>query len=251
MLSLQDFARSVFFQIVGGKSGAFTLAEVLVTLGVIGLVAAMTIPNLLTNFKKRETVTKVKAAYSIFSQAVKMSTEENGEISGWDVSNETLVVEKYILPYMTGVTKIKGSMHKYLMRTLSSQGDVPRNRYYDWSWNLIKYPIYVMQNGMYFTYSNANDGYPTIVVDINGSGKPNIMGIDGFAFWLDMESSSVVPAGSKYSREKLIGGGPVRVCRRDDSWQYYRGGYCAALMQKDGWTISKDYPWGKGGLTEK
>ena len=69
----------------------------------------MTIPNLLTNFKKRETVTKVKAAYSIFSQAVKMSTEENGEISGWDVSNETLVVEKYILPYMTGVTKIKRS----------------------------------------------------------------------------------------------------------------------------------------------
>ena len=208
----------------------------------------MTIPNLLTNFKKRETVTKVKAAYSIFSQAVKMSTEENGEISGWDVSNATVVVEKYFLPYMTGVTKLKGSLVKYPMRTLSSQGYTEGNRYLDWSWNIISSPIYVMQNGMYFVYSNSNDGYPTIVVDINGPGKPNIMGIDGFAFWLDMESSSVVPAGSKLSRDKLINGNSMRLCRRDSIWQYYRGGYCAALMQKDGWTISKDYPWGKGGF---
>lgn len=211
----------------------------------------MTIPGLLTNFKKRETVTKVKAAYSIFSQAVKMSTEENGEISGWDVSDQTVVVEKYILPYMTGVTKLKGALVKYPMRTLSSQGLIEVNRYLDWSWNITFRPIYVMQNGMYFTYSNSNDGYPTIVVDINGSGKPNIMGIDGFAFWLDKNSSSVVPAGNKFTREKLIGKSPNRACRRDSTLQYYRGGYCAALMQKDGWTISKDYPWDKGGLTEK
>lgn len=48
---------------------AFTLAEVLITLGVIGVVSAITLLGMLTNFKKRETVAKVKAAYSIFSQA--------------------------------------------------------------------------------------------------------------------------------------------------------------------------------------
>ena len=58
---------------------AFTLAEVLITLGIIGIVSAATIPIMLTNFKKRETVAKVKAAYSILSQAVKLSVEENGK----------------------------------------------------------------------------------------------------------------------------------------------------------------------------
>lgn len=234
---------------------AFTLAEVLITLGIIGIVAALTIPGMLTNFKKRETVAKVKAAYSILSQAVKLSVEENGETPGWDVSNEVVVIEKYILPYMSGVTRIKGSKTKYPMRTLSSQGIIAENIYLDWSWNPQLEPIYVMQNGMYFTYSNSNDGYPTIVVDINGSGKPNIMGIDGFTFWIDPKTSSVTPAGYNCSRDGILGKGcptsSTRMCVRDNTWQYYRGGYCAAVMQKDGWTISKDYPWGKGGLTEK
>ncbi len=56
---------------------------------------------MLTNFKKRETVAKVKAAYSIFSQAVKLSVEDNGETSGWDTSDASVVVEKYLLPYMS------------------------------------------------------------------------------------------------------------------------------------------------------
>ena len=233
---------------------AFTLAEVLITLGIIGIVSAATIPIMLTNFKKRETVAKVKAAYSILSQAVKLSVEENGETSGWDTSDPSVVVEKYLLPYMSGLTKTK-DYQKTQMRTLSSQGNLETNRYLDWSWNLTYNPIYVMQNGMHFNYSNSNDGYPTIVIDINGSGKPNIMGIDGFTFWIDPKTSSVVPAGYNCSREGILGKGcPTssdRMCIRDNIWQYYRGGYCAALMQKDGWTISKDYPWGNGGLTKK
>ena len=233
---------------------AFTLAEVLITLGIIGIVSAATIPIMLTNFKKRETVAKVKAAYSILSQAVKLSVEENGETSGWDTSAPSVVVEKYLLPYMSGLTKTK-DYQKTQMRTLSSQGNLETNRYLDWSWNLTYNPIYVMQNGMHFNYSNSNDGYPTIVIDINGSGNPNIMGIDGFTFWIDPKTSSVVPAGYNCSREGILGKGcPTssdRMCIRDNIWQYYRGGYCAALMQKDGWTISKDYPWGNGGLTKK
>ncbi len=208
---------------------------------------------MLTNFKKRETVAKVKAAYSILSQAVKLSVEENGETSGWDTSDPSVVVEKYLLPYMSGVSKMKGALRP--MRTLSSQGNLETNRYLDWSWNLTSNPIYVMQNGMYFMYSNSNDGYPTIVVDINGSGKPNIMGIDGFTFWIDPKTSSVTPAGYNCSRVGILGKGcptsSTRMCVRDNTWQYYRGGYCAALMQKDGWTISKDYPWGNGGITKK
>ena len=46
-----------------GKKAAFTLAEVLITLGIIGVVAAMTIPNLITAHQKRVTVTKLQKLF--------------------------------------------------------------------------------------------------------------------------------------------------------------------------------------------
>ena len=234
---------------------AFTLAEVLITLGVIGIVSAMTIPPLLTNFKKRETVSKVKAAYSIFSQAVKLSIQENDEPAGWDVSDEYTVAERYLNPYMTGVQKILRQEwldHDYYrMRTLSSQGNPETNGYLDWGWIETR-PAYKLQNGMIFGYSNSNDRHKMITVDINGFAPPNIMGIDGFSFWIDDKTSTVVPAGSTFSREALINPkGDGRACVRSPYWQYYNGSYCAALLQKDGWTMSKDYPWGNGNLTKK
>ena len=238
------------------KKCAFTLAEVLITLGIIGVVAAITIPSLYTSFRKRETASRVKAAYSIFSQAVKLSVEDNGEVGNWDLSDESILGEKYIVPYLSGATILSRSKigtQYYSVYTLSSQGD-GKSPYLDWSWNDKTHPVYVMKNGMVFTLDNANDGYCTIVVDINGLGKPNIMGIDGFAFWIDSETSTVIPAGAKYTKKQLLGeetADSQRICKRDNTWQYYRGGYCAALMQKDGWTISNDYPWGNGGFTPK
>ena len=38
---------------------AFTLAEVLITLGIIGVVAAMTMPSLIQNYQEKATVTKL------------------------------------------------------------------------------------------------------------------------------------------------------------------------------------------------
>ena len=49
---------------------AFTLAEVLITLGIIGVVAAFTLPNLIANYKKNSTVEQLKVAYSTLNQAV-------------------------------------------------------------------------------------------------------------------------------------------------------------------------------------
>lgn len=44
---------------------AFTLAEVLITLGIIGVVAAMTIPTLMSNYRKKQLETQIKANYSL------------------------------------------------------------------------------------------------------------------------------------------------------------------------------------------
>lgn len=60
------------------KKSAFTLAEVLITLGIIGVVAAMTIPTLISNYKKTQYVTGLKRAYSMFNQALLQYTNDGG-----------------------------------------------------------------------------------------------------------------------------------------------------------------------------
>lgn len=61
------------------KNFAFTLAEVLITLGIIGIVAALTIPMLYQEYIKRETATGVKKASSELNQILKMATADYGE----------------------------------------------------------------------------------------------------------------------------------------------------------------------------
>jgi len=68
------------------KKPAFTLAEVLITLGIIGVVAAMTIPNLIAKYQDHVTVVKLKETYSIFTQAIRMAEEEYGTADGWGIT---------------------------------------------------------------------------------------------------------------------------------------------------------------------
>ena len=73
---------------VFSKAG-FTLAEVLITLGIIGIVAAMTIPNLIQKNYEHQTVTKLKETHSIISQAMRLASEEYGDPSGWEIFGNT------------------------------------------------------------------------------------------------------------------------------------------------------------------
>ena len=93
-----------------GKS-AFTLAEVLITLAIIGVVAVMTIPTLISDYQKQVTVTKLKVTYSTINQALRLSAIDNGPVSNWDRNilvkdvdwtyDETLDwFNKYLAPYL-------------------------------------------------------------------------------------------------------------------------------------------------------
>src|SRR5574344_2705711 len=66
------------------KKAAFTLAEVLIVLGIIGVVAAFTIPVLIKNIQKEETLIKLKASYTQLYQTIKLSEVDNGPTSEWD-----------------------------------------------------------------------------------------------------------------------------------------------------------------------
>lgn len=61
----------------------FTLAEVLITLGIIGVVAALTIPNLVSKYQEKQTVTRFKWVYSTLANAFTMAIAENGRPENW------------------------------------------------------------------------------------------------------------------------------------------------------------------------
>ena len=69
---------------------AFTLAEVLITLAIIGVVAAITIPSLVSKYKEMETVVRVKKFYSVFSQVYQMAILDNGTIDCWGLNDSAL-----------------------------------------------------------------------------------------------------------------------------------------------------------------
>lgn len=90
----------------GQRKCAFTLAEVLITLGIIGVVAAMTLPALINNYKKAQTVSQLKASYSILSQAIKLSEVTNGEVKYW---NFNLSPEQFFEKYLKGYLKMQNT----------------------------------------------------------------------------------------------------------------------------------------------
>ena len=61
----------------------FTLAEVLITIGIIGVVAAMTLPALVGHYRKVEAASRIKKFYSAMQQAIVMSEAVNGDSKEW------------------------------------------------------------------------------------------------------------------------------------------------------------------------
>lgn len=85
------------------KRFAYTLSEILITLCIVGVVAALTIPNVITVYQKKAAVAGILETQSILSQAVKMYTAETDE-EGAIFFDTTLPIEefaqKYFLPYL-------------------------------------------------------------------------------------------------------------------------------------------------------
>ena len=77
----------------------FTLAEVLVTLAVIGVVAALTIPTLMSSSNEKQAKTAVKKATSILNQALTMSIAEEGV--GASSTNNSLDLQGLFANYMS------------------------------------------------------------------------------------------------------------------------------------------------------
>lgn len=177
------------------KIDAFTLAEVLITLGVIGVVAAMTMPTLIQNNQEKVTVTRLKKVYSVLSQAYISASSENINIQEWGLGEEfskdgAQAIADKMLPYLK-ISKNCGF----------ETGCFPKNGIYKYFSGEGWYTIDSSSRAYRFILADgtlvAIESYGTqgkIFVDINGFKGPNQDGKDLFSFWLKTEG--VVPFGT-------------------------------------------------------
>lgn len=187
---------------------AFTLAEVLITLGIIGVVAALTIPALMNNQQKQATVSQVKEIYSILSQATtQINNDCGGDITGClanpnaaagnaaenaDVASfykQNLSVVKDCATNSSGC--FPGGGYKYLNNV---------DNWYNLETSANNYKI-VIKNGMSIAFNwngPTNIRYFDIFVDINGLNQPNIVGKDLFWFIYDRDLKVIEPLSDKY-----------------------------------------------------
>ena len=269
-LALNGYGSALMLELVRLRMTAFTLAETLITLGIIGIVAAMTIPNLITSTSQKATVSRLIEAQSILNQAVKSYTADSDEegSADFDTSLEPKeFAEKYFKPYLK-VARVCTKMEDGCWKTGNFYG------YYDLAGNKVTdvapYSL-VLNNGMIIGFSKIfGTKLYAIVVDVDGHSNRNVMGRDVHSFYpynrdnlcsYDFEKwknlkNGLYPGGFDncgaphlaYSREELLEGKVLRPCNKNKAnvgggGRTGVGSACAAVIFKDGWKISKDYPW--------
>lgn len=186
------------------KNYGFTLAEVLITLGIIGVVSAITMPVLINNFQEKVTITRLKQAYSILSQAYTNITANEGSADTWNLENADKFRDLFA-NYIKNVKKCDvqtDNCQPQATKYLHSSGEADYNNYKNHS-NLI------MNNGTLLTfylnparydntcssnYGGINDGCKIAIhIDINGKKEPNTWGKDRFEVMI--YKNKILPAG--------------------------------------------------------
>ncbi len=238
------------------KKIAFTLAEVLITLGVIGVVAAMAIPSLIEKHQKHVALNRLKKAYSVLTQTIKRAEYESGvsirNWAEWEQGTEE-VLKVYFLPYLDGA-KVYPTQDqwRYAMcydseSTLQNAKTANRVQYLWLDKVHISDPFAAKVTASIKLKDGTCiglDKYPyskgVIFIDVNGSNnKPNVAGKDLFIFDIDGKGS-VVPKGYDWTQEKLTDKNTRSSCNKE---ALYGGMVCAAKIIADGWQIKDDYPW--------
>lgn len=218
-------------KINNNKKSAFTLAEVLITLGVIGVVSAMTLPTVIKNYQKKVASTRVKSAYSQLLQAIQRSEVDNDEIKSWDfdTTNTETFMKKYLEPYFKGMT---------LCTNLTKCPIGITSGHYD--------RRYFLNNGTQIDFYRHESAPFYILIDIDGLKGKNTMGYDWFYFTYNKNLNKIMPYGwfEGITKENILNGEKnAPKCSTDKSLGYnYRHG-CAAFLMLSGWEMGSDYPW--------
>jgi len=208
---------------------AFTLAEVLITLGIIGVVAAMTLPTLIGNYQKHVVETKLKRFYSMANQAIQLAEVELGPKTEWNFRTEACNADSY------GEQCLTEFFDKYLKKNLKytkTEYNPTKRKLFiyladgslislEWQGQDIKY---------YINSKKAIDGTAVMCKDVFFFGLyPNYEWPYYKLLYKHYYGRGVEP----YLRENWDG---------NMDTIYNNTEHCAFAIQHNGWKIPDDYP---------
>lgn len=212
------------------KNSGFTLAEVLITLGIIGVVAALTIPTLINKYQKQAVAAQVKKFYTNMSQAIKLSEVENGEFKYWKYDDTNELYDNYLSKYLK-VIQVQRNIHMYGnftngIKFIFADGTMAicsaKTNLEEYGNGAAINPCIFYPKSLGRWRSNATEaGFTTHDV-----------------FWFLITDDGILePPHMNKTREYNINS-----CK---SVHVTGNGMtdCGTLLYKDGWVISDDYPW--------
>ena len=212
----------------------FTLVEIMIVVSIIGVVAALTMPQLINNYQEQVTVSRVKETYSIFQQAYDRAVQDRGPMRYWDIGtgNNSASAEKlynYFKPYLLkarecGTATNSGCFAQNYTAMFSNQSYIYQpettNTYAGRG---------VLPNGTaFFFWSAGNSNHSgAIKIDINGVKGPNKAGVDFFNFGVG--PSGITPSYTPIDQKGQYG----EYCKYNDSSQY-NGVMCTGWITSNG-----------------
>ena len=234
---------------------AFTLAEVLITLGIIGIVAAMTMPTLIGKYRKSVVENRLKSTYSQVANVLQLINVQNsmafipdvsaeaGE-NGWSYDYSKAVFEKYFAPDLKIIKKLD-SDKRFEICNYKGEG----------CYKNPSYTCVLLANGVGLcTAVNGNSGSIAFQVIINPNRQKLYAGRDAFAFGVERNltannynmSLSLSPT-KYYSEQKR--NSFINNCISNNAFPSEVGPgtidreyFCTFLIYNNGWKVPDDYP---------
>ena len=231
------------FNRFNSKNNGFTLAEVLITLGIIGVVAAMTLPTLVQNQQKRSLEVATQKFYSTMSQAVKKYMADEGvddlrntpltdmsdDFSNWEDAEKAC--DDFVQKYLKVAKVCENGCFADNYKTLNGEISVVYGLKTE---EKLHTGTFMLADGAVFDIDSGDYVTPVeLYVDVNGRKGPNKLGYDLWDMTIfydgSIDESHVNPECKKYGGEKYCrewGNSPsgVREGRfencKADSWSY-------------------------------
>lgn len=237
------------YQFNSAHNKSFTLAEMLITLSIIGIIAALTIPSFVSNHKKLYTTKRLEQIYSKLQNATELAITNTGlEPEDWltedkkalsDTDRKQFIYETYIKPYLKTVN---------YNRTTGSFYDESGAKYtFDYGSNSQRFWI----------PANTNRGsIANLKVDIDGDKGKNQSGYDIFYFtykpkyikYFSYTDGPVIilqgcgvskPAGDNLETYKNYAYSNLGTC---PGCHQNNKGCCGDIIMREGWQIKERYP---------
>ncbi len=224
-----------------------TLSETLITLMIIGIVFTIATGTMVADYKKNETVVRLKKDYSTFAQAFQRAEMLNGSSDSWTIDNDVSAdssynfFKEYLKPVLAVMKDCHASDDAECDFEFKELNGSPKSLSSLWARFFLNDGTFVALQ----TKGSDNEKVVYFYIDSNGKKRLNVVARDIFLFeyWIQNDKhpeyeGQFLPYGHEYSRDVLISESNDNNCNRQKN-----GNYCAAVIQKDSWQIKEGYPW--------